>query len=75
MIAKNGVIVLQHTTMDQLEEVKEIVMRAESKAYARWLAAQGEADCTDQIHPDIDHMYNALNNFCADLEILGYERS
>lgn len=67
MVKITDVIVLRETSESQLTWIRHWLAQEESKARKAWVKAQKACDCTDQIDPDIDNKWNALTNFCHDM--------
>ncbi len=59
---------LKRTTTNQLKTVKDELGKLHGSVLKLWQLAQDEADCTDQIDPDLDNLQSALENFLLDLD-------
>lgn len=70
-----SVIVLKWTTEQQLELIKKELEQRFNEVDTLWKLAQEQADCTDQIDPDLDNLWNGLINICSDLGMEEFEMS
>ena len=67
----NGMwIHLRKTTPQQFALVCDEMLRLDEQISDEWNEAQGAADCTDQIDPDLDNRYAAMRNFLLDMGFL-----
>ncbi len=68
-INRNVVVVLKHTTYQQLLIIRRELVQRYDEVAILWNRAQEEADCTDQIDNDLDGLFAALFNFMCDIEV------
>jgi len=66
-------IVLDNTSDNQLRLIIKEMDQRYNEITTLWNKAQDEADCTDQIDPDLDNLFHAMTNFMMDLELEGME--
>lgn len=67
-------IMVQWTTPRQLEMIKKELLQRYNEVGILWRIAQAQADCTDQIDPDLDELFNGLENMLCDLDEPGFGR-